>query len=101
MAKGQVSKEEITKKLLSTFDGAFIAADGKTIRIPMNEGGEAVEIKVTLTAAKDLEGSGGAFSTSTPAAGAFEQVYIPEQAVPTEEEKENVGKMLAALGVEF
>ena len=57
-AKGAVSKQNVANKIMSTFLGAFIAADGKTIRIPLVEDGEPIEIKVTLVAAKDLEGDG-------------------------------------------
>lgn len=51
MAKGTESKNLITEKLLATFEGSFIS--GKEIRIPCYENGEQVQIKVTLTAAKD------------------------------------------------
>lgn len=53
MAKGQASKTQITEKILNTFEGSFICNQGKEIRIPMMENGELVQIKVTLTAAKD------------------------------------------------
>lgn len=51
MAKGTESKALITEKILSAFEGSFIA--GKEIRIPCYENGELVQIKVALTAAKD------------------------------------------------
>lgn len=46
MAKGSIEKEEITKKILETFEGSFCY--DKEIRIPIND----VQIKVTLTCAK-------------------------------------------------
>ena len=48
--KGAIAKQEIMEKILSTFEGAFI--NDKEIRIPVQENGERVEIKITLTAAK-------------------------------------------------
>ena len=54
MARGTQSKDNITKALLQIFSEAFIDADGKTIRIPTTCEGEVIEIKVTLTAAKDI-----------------------------------------------
>lgn len=50
-AKGAKAKEEILKKIQEIFPGAFIHE--KVLRIPMEENGDTVEIKVTLTAAKD------------------------------------------------
>jgi len=95
MAKGAESKDKIVQKLMSTFEGAFIASDGKTVRIPMSEMGEPVEIKVTLTAAKDLEG-GGAIKTS-----AFPEVeFTGEEPIkPTEQEMADVAAMMDMLGL--
>lgn len=55
MARGAESKEKIFQKMLEVFSGSFMA-DAKTLRIPMEENGEVVEIKVALTAAKDTLG---------------------------------------------
>lgn len=52
MAKGASSKQIITNKLLEVFPGSFLYNDGKEIRIPMNEEGEQIQIKVALTCAK-------------------------------------------------
>ena len=52
MPKGTVAKTIISKKILDTFEGAFPYNDGKEIRIPIEEDGEIIQIKVTLTAAK-------------------------------------------------
>jgi len=92
-ARGSLSKEIITQKLLSTFDGAFIY--GKEIRIPMDEGGDLVQIKVTLTAAKENVESGA--DTATPTAtisiptGTFEPM--------TEQEKADVRAKIAELNL--
>ena len=92
-AKGAVSKQNVTNKIMSTFEGAFIAADGKTIRIPLVEDGEPIEIKVTLVAAKDLEGDGAvAIAEVTEAApAATDNIEI------TEAEKQKVNDLLNSL----
>ena len=51
MAKGQIAKQEITKKILETFEGSFLYDGGKEIRIPIIEEGNLVQVKVTLTCA--------------------------------------------------
>ena len=50
MVKGSVAKDEITKKILETFQGSF--SYDKEIRIPWVENGEELQIKCTLTCAK-------------------------------------------------
>ena len=49
MAKGAEEKQIILKRILETFNGAFVYNNGKEIRIPIND----VQIKVALTCAKD------------------------------------------------
>ena len=93
MAKGASSKEIVKNKLLEVFEGAFIASDGKTIRIPLIEDGEALEIKVALTAAKDLEGSGAVIVGGEGAAPASPVI----KEVPSQEEIDNAKKMLERI----
>lgn len=99
MAKGQIVKQEILNKMLEVFPGSFMQ-DDKILRIPVEEGGEPVEIKVTLTAAKDLLAGGGSLdwsdSTDKKDAGT---VASPLTTEPTEEEKQNVQRMLEKLGM--
>lgn len=52
MAKGTAAKNEVTNKILSCFSDAFTF--GKEIRIPMMEDGKLIEIKVSLTVARDV-----------------------------------------------
>ena len=107
MARGALSKQEVMKKILSTFDGAFLYNDQKEIRIPMMEDGEEIQIKVALTAAKENVNPGddnalpGEISTKVADTGInFEQTTKETKVVePTEEEKNNVKDLLAALGL--
>lgn len=93
MARGQIVKEEIKNKILETFKDAFIASDNKTIRIPMKEDGEPIEIKVTLTAAKDIEGA------ATADSGVNEASVESAPLEPSAEEKKNVEDLLSKLGL--
>ena len=94
-AKGTESKGIVFGKLQEVYPNAFWEDEGKILRIPMTEGGNLVEIKVTLTAAKNLLGG-----TEMPSA--FEAAPAPAQ-IPqvqmTEEEKDNVAKLLASLNM--
>lgn len=87
MARGAESKEKIFQKMLEVFSGSFMA-DAKTLRIPMEENGEVVEIKVALTAAKDtLGGSVAEDEANAPA---------PQPAVPFS--RSEIEEMINALG---
>lgn len=102
MAKGAIAKEAITNKILSCFDGSFI--NGKEIRVPMIENGEELQIKVTLTCAKNMVTPVGKSvpSNSMPSTTSnkieFEQPQTNiDLTEPTEEEKQNVEKLIQAL----
>ena len=99
-AKGSVSKEIITQKILETFDGAF--KYDKEIRIPIVEDGIEIQIKVTLTCAKTNVESGmdnaipGTTASTIATPKAIDNHGIAEV---TEEEKQNVLKAMKALGL--
>jgi hypothetical protein len=92
-ARGSLSKEVITQKLLSTFDGAFVY--GKEIRIPMEEAGEQIQIKVTLTAAKENVECGADQAVPTSSIKEGPAPFVPM----TEEEKSEVRNKIAELGL--
>ena len=99
-AKGSVSKEIITQKILETFEGAF--KYDKEIRIPIMEDGTEIQIKVTLTCAKTNVESGmdnaipGTTASTIATPKAIDNHGIAEV---TEEEKQNVLKAMKALGL--
>lgn len=103
-AKGAVSKDVITKKILDTFAGSFIHE--KEIRIPMIEDGAEVQIKVVLTCAKTNVNPGDDVAlpgenTGSPVVGtaAMPASAAPQIVEPTEEEKKNLSNLLVALGM--
>lgn len=92
MAKGSFAKEAIANKIFEVFPDAFKAND-KEIRIPMDDNGELVEIKITMTCAKDIIGGGNQVQSNvaTPAPASLES--------PTEEEVKEVRNIIAELGL--
>ena len=101
MAKGSIAKEAIFKKILEIFPNSFMA-DAKTLRIPWEENGETIEIKVALTAAKDILGS--SIDMNWEDGDGAEKAYAtapkaPVSSEPTAEEKANVEKLMASLGL--
>ena len=101
MARGAESKAIITKNILEKFEGSFLYNDGKEIRIPIQENGEEIQIKVTLTAAKEnvYLGQDNATPGATPIN--FEDNKPVEQKIvePTQEEKNNVKKLMETFGL--
>lgn len=96
--RGAVAKQEVIDKILQVFPNAFV--HDKTIRIPTIEDGQEIQIKLTLTAAKDLVAPNA--DKAIPAA-----VLPPKQPIgvvsaeaiqPTSEEKANVERFLKAVG---
>jgi hypothetical protein len=92
MARGSESKENITKKLLETFCGSFV--NGKEIRVPMVENGEVIEIKITLTAAKDVVGGETVKESSTSVAETAADTPWEEPSPPSADEIAIVKTML-------
>lgn len=96
MARGALAKEEVTSKILATFEGSFV--DGKDIRIPIVENGEIIQIKCALTAAKTNidPNSDGDFPMpiNTPPTSAPN-----EPIAPTEDEKAAVAALLKSLNL--
>lgn len=96
MAKGASSKEIVIKKILETFEGAFLA--DKELRIPLVEDNEPIQIKVALTCAKtNIDNPNESTSSLT-----IPQPEQPKKSMATEpsaEEKQNVSDLLARLGL--
>lgn len=101
MARGSESKDKITKEILEHFKGAFLY--DKEIRIPIEENGEVVQIKVSLACAKEnVEvGQENALpgAAAAPIRNSLQERPNYKEIVPTEEEKKNVNNLLQALGL--
>ena len=96
-ARGSIAKEEIKSKILTTFEGSF--ENGKELRIPMQENGETVEIKITMVCAKDIIGGGVPASTLTQSETDTKEAPPWASKEPTEEEKNKVEDLLNQLNL--
>ena len=47
MAKGAESKAKFISEILKTFEGSFLYNGGKEIRVPMQEDGNDIQLKIT------------------------------------------------------
>lgn len=107
-AKGSILKGEITQKILAAFPGSFLYNDGKEIRINGSEAGVPLQIKVTLTAAKEpVESIAVTSDTEAPIKVEGEgtpavKTIMPAEAIPaepTDEEKARLKTLLEGLGL--
>lgn len=94
MAKGASSKAKLIEKLKEIYPDAF--EYGKEFRIPFEEDGQRVEIKVALTCAKSNVGGEGASEVSGVESNTPVNVA---PAAPTEEEKANIAALMDRLGL--
>ena len=91
--RGQKLKAQITQKILDTFEGSFI--NDKEIRICGEEDGYPVQIKVTLTAAKENIDNPNEVIRMPQSAESANTVEVSI----TSEEKKTVAQLLAGLGL--
>jgi hypothetical protein len=93
MAKGAVAKEEVTKKIAEAFGQDFVGVADKKIYVFADDGGERVQIAISMTCPKkplgDIPPEQSAFSGETPAAA----VGL------SDEEKAKVDKIMEELGL--
>ena len=94
MAKGAESKQKVIDKIMEVYPDAFVY--GKELRIPFEEDGMRVEIKIALTCAKSNVGGDGASEESGVQSN---EVVNAPSAAPTQEEKDNIAKLMDRLGL--
>ena len=103
-AKGALAKEDVMNKILEVFPGSFKYE--KELRIPMMENGEMLQIKVTLTAAKNMVENGADVAMPGDMSGSFAPTPAPARlkhdavvVEPTAAEKQNIKTLAAMLGL--
>ena len=98
MAKGAIAKTEVIAKIKEVFPEAF--EYGKELRIPLEEDGQRVEIKVALTCAKtNVGGNGASVESRSEAPADVELPWDQPKAEPTAEEKQNIADLMNRLGL--
>lgn len=106
MAKGQIAKELVEKRIVAAFGGDYVGTVDKKIYVTAMENGEPVQIAIALTCPKvpivvDNTVQIGdynfedpvPFTVTTSAAGGFTPAEI------TDEERANVAALMARLGL--
>lgn len=98
--KGQITKQKIMNKILEIFPNSFL--NDKEIRICDIEDGAEVQIKVTLTAAKENIEAPGVVKEDKEEVLNFESTAPAQQTITTtldEKEKENLKNLMSSIGM--
>ena len=106
-AKGTIAKENITKILAEAFGSNFIGEYDKKIYVYANDGGEMVQIAMSLTCPKNpiqvdtsvTTTSGDWDFSDNPKINTTVAVANAAPAEITEEEKANIENLLVKLGL--
>ena len=106
MARGNLAKEEATKIIKEAFGDKFIAEADKKLYVWCDDGGEQVQIAISLTCPKNpitannstksslvsFDGQGFDFTVDTG-------VNTPKDVEFTEDEKQTIEELMAKLGL--
>jgi hypothetical protein len=103
MAKGTTAKINVTKKIMEAFGSDFVTEQDKKLYVWADDGGERVQIAISMTCPKAPVG---AMNVTSSAGGLdFENMGIevrPSNFQPAEvsaEEQKNIEDLMAKLGL--
>ena len=107
MAKGAVAKENVIKTIAEAFGSNFIGEFDKKVYVYANDGGEMVQIAISLTCPKNpiqvdttvTTNAGDWDFSDNPKVNTTVAVASAAPAEITEEEKENIANLMAKLGL--
>lgn len=100
MARGTTAKSEVQRKIAEAFGGDYIGEVDKKLYVWANDGGERVQIAISLTCPKNnIEIDGAAAAQPT---NAFDFGEVPPKREPakiSEQEQQNIAELLKKLGL--
>lgn len=109
MAKGAIAKENVAKIIAQAFGSNFVGEYDKKLYVWANENGEKIQVAISMTCPKNPVGGdtgkidfsaepGGSLNfEDMSAASSFTGSYSPVEI--TEDEKDNIAKMMERLGL--
>lgn len=91
VVRGTVAKQEVIEKLRESFGNNFIGEHEKKIYVWANDGGDRVQIAITLTCPK--------IQIETGAVSAFPTTTSAQSVEFTDQEKKNLEDLMARLNL--
>ena len=101
-AKGQIAKTLVEQKLKEAFGTDYIGEYSKKYYVWADDGGEKVQIAISLTCPKNNVGEINIGNVAGRDFSGDNTVVAPVEAKPaeiTKEEEENIADLIAALGL--
>lgn len=99
MARGTIAKELVYNKIMDAFGEDTVGIQDKKLYVWANDGGERVQIAITLTCPKTfVEPDGTPRPQSNSVIMDFKDGTPRKPAEISQEEKDNINKLLAGLG---
>ena len=107
MAKGAIAKDEVVKKISEDYGSNYIGDFDKKVYVWANDGGEQVQIAISLTCPKNpiqvdasvsLDDGDLDFTDDTPKTSKIAVSAAPPAEI-SEEEKKNIAELMAKLGL--
>lgn len=96
MAKGNIAKENIAKRIAQAFGSDYLGEFDKKIYVLGEENGEKIQIAISMTCPKVAV----AIEKEKPAEMNFEEMPVIEQTVEiSDEEKKNIADLMKRLGL--
>ena len=104
MARGALGKEQVEKKIIEAFGSDYIATIDKKIYVWADDGGERVQIAISMTCPKNpIDGGNSSTPISTDGFGldfdAMPTASKPADIEYSQEEKDTINKLIAELGL--
>ena len=103
MARGSIAKEEVVKKLKDAFGANFIGEIDKKVYIWADDGGERVQIAISMTCPKNPVATINTkelnYNTGIDFTNEDTVVIVPEKTEISDEEKANVRKLMQRMGL--
>ena len=107
MAKGAIAKTNVEKKIMEMFGEDFVGMADKKLYVWADDGGQKVQIAITLTCPKtnvDFGDNAGGFIEAGPATGIVgsyvgKRVSVEPIIEMTPEEEANIQTLLEKLGL--
>lgn len=99
MARGQEAKDYVMKKIAAAFGSDYLGEYDKKFYVNSKEGGEVVQVAISLTCPKNLFPGSGSVDFEMGDAVASPNVEPVQTATLTQAEKDNVSNLIKALGL--
>ena len=103
MARGSLAKEQVTEKIKECFGQNYVGIFDKKIYVWADDGGERVQIALTMTCPKGFVGNISendlSYNTGRDFSNGNTITTAPDQVEISQEERDNIRELMAKMGL--